>query len=363
MSGIFRLKRFWFTFLILPAVLLTELAKRYPEATERIYSAGIYPAVSGLAARLTGLAPFSIAEFVAVLLVISVLLYIILMVRKIIKSRKTRGQTAARLTATLLCLTGVVWFGFTVFCGLNYHRLSFAEVSGLDVRPSSAGELAELCVELAASANEYGAKVPRGEDGVSVSSCASWYAAAERAAACYSAAGEKYPVLAGFCPRPKPVIASKAMSMADIVGIYFPFTFEANINVDVTAYVIPSSMLHELAHYKGFMREDEANFISYSACVLSGDDDFVYSGVMLALIHSTNALYSEDRETYWLVMDSLSDGVKSDFQANNEYWKRFEGPVAKISTKVNDVYLKSNSQPSGVKSYGRMVDLLLAERR
>ena len=30
---------------------------------------------------------------------------------------------------------------------------------------------------------------------------------------------------------------------------------------------------------------------------------------------------------------------------------------------MNDTYLRANSQKGGVKSYGRMVDLLLAERR
>lgn len=363
MTGIFRLKRFWAGLLILPAVLLTTLADKYPATVERVYSSGLYPVLSGCAARITGLVPFSLAEFVIILLVVSILAYIIAAIRKIIKHRALRGQTYARLFATLLCLAGIIWFGFISLCGLNYRRLSLAEICGLDVHPSTVGELTQLCVEIAAVANEYGAKTPKNAVGVSVSSYPDWYSTAERAAGCFTAAGDKHPVLAGFYPRPKPVLASKAMSMADIVGVYFPFTFEANVNVDVPAYLIPSSMQHELAHYKGFMREDEANFISYTACMLSGDNDFIYSGAMLALIHSTNALYQADREAYWSVIDDLSDDVRRDFNASDEYWKQFEGPVAEVSEKVNDVYLKTNSQPSGVRSYGQMVDLLLAERR
>jgi hypothetical protein len=37
--------------------------------------------------------------------------------------------------------------------------------------------------------------------------------------------------------------------------------------------------------------------------------------------------------------------------------------VAEKADAVNNTYLKSNNQEDGVKSYGRMVDLLLAERR
>ena len=34
-----------------------------------------------------------------------------------------------------------------------------------------------------------------------------------------------------------------------------------------------------------------------------------------------------------------------------------------FSNKINDTYLKANAQSDGVKSYGRMVDLLLAKYR
>ena len=35
--------------------------------------------------------------------------------------------------------------------------------------------------------------------------------------------------------------------------------------------------------------------------------------------------------------------------------------MKEVSKAVNDVYLKANDQEDGMKSYGRMVDLLLAE--
>lgn len=41
----------------------------------------------------------------------------------------------------------------------------------------------------------------------------------------------------------------------------------------------------------------------------------------------------------------------------------FTPPAAKLSDAVNDTYLKANNLTDGVHSYGRMVDLLLAEAR
>ena len=46
-----------------------------------------------------------------------------------------------------------------------------------------------------------------------------------------------------------------------------------------------------------------------------------------------------------------------------EHWAQYEGPVQDVSNAANDAYLKANNQSDGMQSYGRMVDLLLAEQR
>lgn len=363
MFMVFKLKRFWCVLLLVPAATVTFFAAKYPAATERIYSSGVYPALSGLVSRVTGLLPFSLAEIIIIALPVSLITYIIIKIRKIVKLPGSRREHAAKLVATLFCAASVIGFGFTFLCGLNYHRESFKLASGLSVRDSSAEELASLCAELIKKTNLYASRVERGEDKAMISGFGNYYEVASFASRAYAAAAGEYPILGGYTPRAKPVFFSRAMSMADLVGVYFPFTFEANVNIDVPAYEIPSSMMHELAHYKGFMREDEANFIAYRTCLLVGNNDFAYSGLMLALVHSTNALYSADRDAYWELTQYLDSGVRADFEANTAYWKQFEGPVADFSEKVNDVYLKTNRQPAGVKSYGRMVDLLLAQYR
>jgi hypothetical protein len=35
--------------------------------------------------------------------------------------------------------------------------------------------------------------------------------------------------------------------------------------------------------------------------------------------------------------------------------------VSEVASRANDIYLKTNAQEDGVKSYGRMIDLLIAE--
>jgi hypothetical protein len=73
-----------------------------------------------------------------------------------------------------------------------------------------------------------------------------------------------------------------------------------------------------------------------------------------------NRLYSENRDRWANAYGYITPAVARDLKAGREYWKAFETPIATISTAVNDAYLKANKEEDGVKTYGQVVDLLLA---
>lgn len=348
-------------FLLLPLSLaVSYAASRNPDWAEW-YAATIYPVFSLGENRITSLLPFSIMELLLASLIVFLPALLIRLIVRVIRRGQERKTLLLRAAASLLCAAGVISFWFTFSCGINYSRDPFAQVAGLTVRPSSAEELKALCTELAQSANRDRAGIKTDIHGVAV--LPDRNAAAETARGIMDAMQARYPTLkSGYGP-PKAVMASRLMSYLNITGIYFPFTMEANVNADAPAYGIPATMLHELSHMRGYMREDEANFIAYLAGRSSTDPAFSYSGTLLAFIYANNALYSADqkagRETYAL----LEAGAQKDLAAASAYWKQFEGPAAKAATTVNDSYLKSNRQEDGVKSYGRMVDLLLADYR
>ena len=68
---------------------------------------------------------------------------------------------------------------------------------------------------------------------------------------------------------------------------------------------IPFTMLHELSHTVGFMREDEANFIAWLAGRESDSPIIRYSTFVCALNHCMNALYSADENKYYVVLDEI----------------------------------------------------------
>lgn len=178
--------------------------------------------------------------------------------------------------------------------------------------------------------------------------------------AAYAALGCELPLFSRRTYAAKGVASSVGLSYAGISGIFIPHTGEANVNVDQPALLMLSAAAHETAHYLGIAREDEANFASYLACTHSQDPSISYSGTMLALIHCGNKLYAADKEKYSALYATYNEGVVRDIRSNNAYWDSFEGPVEEAATTLNDNYLKFNQQEDGVKSYGMMVDLILA---
>jgi hypothetical protein len=72
-------------------------------------------------------------------------------------------------------------------------------------------------------------------------------------------------------------------------------------------------------------------------------------------------LWEEDPDRWYAIYQSeLSAAVQRDLALESAYWKKFETPVARISDQINDAYLKANKVEEGVKSYGAVIDLLLA---
>jgi hypothetical protein len=364
MKKILACKRIYLLVLIPISLVLTYAAKESSYFAEQIFARHIYKWISQIISAVTGLVPFSIAEILVVVFPVAVLVITLWFIVKMLADKNNRTERLLKGILNVLCVGSIILFSYTILGGLNYYRNTFSSYSKLEIQDSSIEELYSLTQSLALQADDLRAQVPcTDEDGVFKLSENS-YRLAKDANEAYRLLAEDYPVLSGFYGSPKPVILSGLMSTTEITGIFFPFTMEANVNVDIPDYSIPSTMLHELAHLRGFMREDEANFLAYLAGMKSDNVEFRYSSTMLALVIAGNALYEQNPDMYFEIRDLYSEGVLKDIRANSAYWQKYEDTViSTVSNKINDTYLKANAQADGVKSYGRMLDLLLAKYR
>ena len=318
--------------------VLVWLARGNPDGVERVYSQVFYPRWAGAFLTVTSALPISLAELLVIAASLLAVFWLVSFLKSLLKGKGERKRIAGSYLLWGGAACSVVLTFFLLGGGFNYYRHTFTQMSGLSPRASEVEQLALLCEELAATAAENYRRLMEAEPG--------W----------------DFFYLSTRC-RVKPVFFSEAMSYMEIVGVFFPYTVEANINTHTTDFDIPFAACHELAHISGFMREDEANFLAYAACRASEEPFFRYSGSATALIHAGNALYAKDPARYQQAMEGLSDGVRRDFAASSAYYNAHHTSFGEFSTKVNDTYLKVNSQPQGVAPYGRMVDLLLADYR
>ena len=357
------------------------------------YAAYIYPFFTHTFGRFWGLFPFSVFEILLLLGPACLIVYCLIKFRyrqfnsRQFNSRqfKFRPQAhrsswartpagahfpaGARFLARIRLFSIVILYflssAFTIFVlisGINYNRESYADHIGITVQDSSIEELVLLYAMLLERAESLSNQIETDEHGHFVANRLGMYNYARLS---MSQLNDTYGGLGSFFPRAKAPMASRlVLSRFKISGIFIPWTMEAHYNGDMPATSIPFVINHELAHFAGHMREDEANFIAYLASRDSVNVDFQYSAVYSALNYVLNALNQAlPSDVYAEFFNLLPDQLKRDFNYAWDYWQAFAGPAADLQERFNDAYLRLNQQEDGVQSYGRMVDLLLAYYR
>ena len=300
-------------------------------------------------------ASFSVAELLIALAVIAALAYIVAQIVLLVR-RKGR---AARLYRTLVTLLGAVTAVYALFCllwGVYYYADDFVQKSGFENGAVSTEQLASVTRYFADMANEYAARVPRDESGVCRSDRQKILAQSPKV---FAETEKRCPCLAGPPLAAKGIRCSRVMSYLDFTGFFFPFTAEANVNMDAPASDLAVTVAHELSHQRGVAKEQEANFVAVLASLDYGDPDYVYSACLLAYTHLGNALYKADPAAWEEIFDSLGEDVLRDLLDRREYWRRFDTAVQTASNTVYEGFLHSYDQTLGLKSYGACVDLLV----
>ena len=265
---------------------------------------------------------------------------------------------------------------YVFLCGINYHRTSFSEEAGLSVTIDAHGtvydeaDLIALCDYLVTEINDTEAQLAAttiqvegaciGQTSETPKPSATWlWHAGRTGQRAMEKLGQRYRRLSGHYPFPKPILNTWILSIQQTTGVYSPFTVEANYNRDIAYYDIPFTICHELSHLRGYMQEEEANFIGVLATIGADDLYFNYSGYVSAWVYAGNALARIDSTAFATLYGRINERTRQDMLYNNAYWKQFEGKPAEAHEQLNDVYLKMQGQATGVHSYGHVTDLML----
>jgi len=309
---------------------------------------------------VTGLVPFSVAELVVLLLVLTVIGLFIREIRRMrwprVRDRMPLWQGLYRIVAGALAIALSCFAGLTLLYGANFYADNFQERSGIHAGGGTVEDLERVTLLFAEGLNRAASLVDRDEAGVFAAPVRQIF---DESLTAFGPFDEAFPFIAMQDRRPKPLVISPFMAMTDYVGFYFPFTGEANINTLAPRSQLPVIVLHEFAHQRGIASENEANFVAILAGVKSDNPMFVYSAFQMGYSYLSGALHRVNPERFWEIHATLSDYVLADFADIRAYHERKNPTAQRVTHAANDRMLRTYGEASGIHSYGEVVDLLI----
>jgi len=344
-----------------------------------VYIKYLFPVWVNTYGRFMGIFPFSVGELLLAAGVICVFLFVVFIFicimlgvypllkggeytpRKIVNGLWKLSKGYFCFFAWVLLGVGVI---MTLNCTILYHASTFSEqYYGEEDGEYTLEELISVRNMVVERCNALSEEMERDADGDILYNGD----IKEEAIVAMQKLGKQYDQLDGYYPRPKPLGASDFFSQQYIGGYYFPFSMEANYNDVMYITNYPATFCHELAHLRGYIYEDEANFISFLACIQSEDKFFQYSGYLSVLYYLDNDFYDAvGDEKYWEQPWILPQVHEDNIFLKQEDWDRIDEEavidtetVDEISDTFTDTVLKANGVEDGMISYSRVVELLM----
>ena len=341
-----RLYRFLSVFLVVQWIFI-QIITRYTNSIEKYYSRGIYPLISRFFRTLFGWVPFSIGDVLYIVLGI-------LLVKSIIGFVKNRRINFLQILASI----SVIYFCFYFFWGLNYYRSPLHKTLEIKELKYSTDELETFTYQLIEKVNQLQKKIMQ-NDTIKVEVPFGKKEIYRKVQNGYENFAILYPELSYASKSVKHSIISLPMAYMGTSGYMNPFTGEAQVNRLNPSVSYASISCHEVAHQLGYAAENEANFVGFLASIYNDDVYFQYSGYYMALRYALNDLYRHDKEKYQSAIDILNKGTRKNMKENYEFWKSYRNPIEPYTKMLFDQFLKANKQKDGIKSYSRMVGMLI----
>ena len=265
----------------------------------------------------------------------------------------------------VLAVFSCIYTLHTAVFGLNFYAGPISEDLRLDMSPYTLEELTEATEYYRNEANALAAAMPRKSDGT-----VSFRTFEELAAM----AGEgfetltyqkHYPIFAGSTVPVKKLGWSDMYVSMGITGFSFALTGEAAVNPQAPDVSLPFTMCHEMSHRMCIANERDANFAAFLAASNHSDPQFRYSAYFMAYRYCMAALSTVSSQAAVnaraRVDEGVSDYLRYDMAQYDAFYRtRKNASATKAGDAVNNAYLKTSGDASGLASYGEVCDLLVS---
>ena len=258
----------------------------------------------------------------------------------------------------------LVYLLHTVVFGLNYYAGDLADDIRLEKRPYTVEELVDAAAYYRDMANLLSDQVKR--DGNGNVDFAEFEVLAEQAADGFDTLvyDYSYPIFAGSTLPVKKLGWADMYSSMGITGVTMGLTGEAAVNPQIPDVTLPFTMCHEMAHRMSITTEKDANFAAFLACQANEDIQFRYSAYFMAYRYCYNALVNANTIAASGAAARIASEATEELHHDMVHYSQFfastrNDTAATVANTVNDTYLKTSGDESGIASYGEVCDLLV----
>lgn len=315
---------------------------------ETVYVQGLYPWLSAAIVPLTDALPFSVSA--AYLLIAPFFSVVVLGMSWQKRDGETRPAWARRWVQRYATV-GVVSYGCFLFLwGANYARVPVEQrltFQTSETNQVSSDDLLTLSLDLAAL-------MTRDLPGIGVRDTKT---ALESLRASLSEVVTDINGRAPTLPHRVKRLPPGLLLRFGVQGVASPYSLEAHVDGAITGPAFLAVAAHELAHVAGFSGEADADFVAALAG-LRADDPYARYALSLSLFNkSVRGLSYGDRMTAY---EALPDAARADLRVKRGVGQRYRVQgAARVSTGVNNAYLRVQGVEGGVADYDRTVRLLV----
>jgi hypothetical protein len=333
----------------LPLLVVALFAAPWPTwMIEHGYTRLLYPRLQHVITSVSNLTPLAIMDLGLPLIGV----WLLFVLWRMISSGRDRGWGSGLWEAVrrVVRVAAILALAFLVCWGFNYRRVPLEEQlrRGAPAAPAVA-DLVALARHAAAAAGPL--------RDAALTQSADYEAIAARLAPSFQAGLQRLGLPMLSLPgRPKiSHVLTPFFTAAGVTGMVNPIALESIVHPELLPFERPMVLAHEWAHLAGFADEADASAIAWLACV-TGDASLAYSAHFFVVLETASALPPAE---WRAIRATLSPGVVEDIAALRKRLTRQEPVVREAAFTVYDSYLKTNRVDDGVRSYSRVLRVLL----
>lgn len=321
------------------------------ELIENYYATSFYPFISNILRFILNFFSFSVGDILYTLLGI----YIIFSIVGVIKNNRIlKWETYLKTLAFL----SVILLFFNILWGFNYYRKSLAHHLNIENTAFTTTELEEFATQLIVDINKIQLEITQ-NDTVKVTVPFEKDSIYNLSVDAYSKLNTAYPFLRTPNLKVKNSLYSIPLTYMGFAGYLNPFTNEAHVNSKIPLVSLISTSCHELGHQVGFGAEYEANMLAYLVTTNHDNLYFQYAGKYMALRYTLNELYLTDSSLFDKYFATINKGVIKNMEESSAFWEQYQNRLEPYFKIFYDLFLKSNAQKEGIRSYKRVVGLMI----